>query len=157
MKNIGIGAFVPFLIALFPWCVTFMRSHYLYSELKDTERFFLSLERRFEIKFTITSTFIISNLTAFFILLIILKIRGVYALMAMLINFVLFGIYEFIIIKYGNEHPRNLHVIINNIDYILLHRIDDKHISARPSQNKDDGSIILLSINEIINHRISIQ
>lgn len=82
MKNIGIGAFVPFLIALFPWCVTFMRSHYLYSELKDTERFFLSLERRFEIKFTITSTFIISNLTAFFILLIILKIRGVYALMA---------------------------------------------------------------------------
>lgn len=77
--------------------------------------------------------------------------------MAMLINFVLFGIYKFIIIKYENKHPRNLHVIINSIDYILLHRIDDKHISARPSQNKDDGSIILLSINEIINHRISIQ
>lgn len=157
MKNIGIGAFVSFLVALFPWCVTFMRSHYLYSELKYTERFFLSLERRFEIRFTITSTFIISNLTAFLILLIIFKIRGVYALIAMLINFVLFGICEFIIIKHENKYPRNLHVIINNIDYILLHRIDDKHVSASPSQSKDDESIILLSINEIINHRISIQ
>ena len=157
MGNIGIGAFVSFLVALFPWCVTFMRSHYLYSELKYTERFFLSLERRFEIKFTITSTFIISNLTAFLILLIIFKIRGVYALIAMLINFVLFGICEFIIIKHENKYPRNLHVIINNIDYILLHRIDDKHVSASPSQSKDDESIILLSINEIINHRISIE
>ncbi len=157
MKNIGIGAFISLLIALLPWCVTFMRSHYLYSELKYTERFFLSLERRFEINFTITSTFIISNLTAFFILLIILKIRGIYALIAMIINFILFGIVDFFTIKRENKHPKNIHVTIDNIDYILLHRIDDKHISARPSQNKDDGSIILLSINEIINHRISIQ
>ena len=41
--------------------------------------------------------------------------------------------------------------------HIIIEDIDDKHVSASPSQSKDDESIILLSINEIINHRISIQ
>lgn len=159
MENIGIGAFVPFLIALFPWCVTFMRSHYLYSELKDTEMVFLSLKQRFQIETTILVTVIMANFIVLFAGLIIFKVTGWLALIAVILNIIMFIASEIFFINHQNKHPKEVQVTTNDGSvYILLHRIDDKHISARLSQSKDDDdNIVLLSIDDIANNKLPLK
>lgn len=159
MKNIGIGAFVSLLGLVSSWFIAFMRSHYLYSNLKDTEIIFLSLERRFQIETTIFVTVIIANFIVLFAGLIIFKITGWFALFAIILDLIMFIIGEAIVITRQNKHPKEVQVTTNDGSvYILLHRIDDKHISARLSQSKDDDeNIVLLSIDDIANNKLPLK
>lgn len=156
-ESIGIGIFIPLLGLVIPWFIRFIRSHYLYSELKDTEIIFLSLERRFQLETTILLTIIIANFAVLFIALIIFKITGWFVLIATVLDLIMFIIGEVIVIIRQNKYPKEIQITINKVNYTLLHRIDNKYISAHPTLNKDDGSIVLLSMDEIKNHRISLK
>ncbi|WP_347981239.1 hypothetical protein [Limosilactobacillus portuensis] len=155
MKNIGIGIFISLLGLSIPLLVSFMRSHYLYSNLKDTEMIFLSLERRFQIETTILVTVIMANFIVLFAGLIIFKITGWFILLATILDLIMFITGEAIAITRQNKHPKEVQVTTNDGSvYILLHRIDDKHISTRPSKSKDDDEdIVLLSIDDIANNK----
>lgn len=157
MKNIGIGIFISLLGLSIPLLVSFMRSHYLYSNLKDTEIIFLSLKRRFQIETTILVTVIMANFIVLFAGLIIFKITGWFILLATILDLIMFIIGEVIVLIRQNKYPKEIQITINKVNYTLLHRIDNKYISAHPTLNKDDGSIVLLSMDEIKNHRISLK
>lgn len=152
METISIS--VAILGLLLPFIVTFMRSYYLYAELVKTETLFLSLERKFQLDTTLIAIPIIPNLLALFWIILEFKLSTTMAVIVTIIDLILLFIVTAGFAIYDTKHSKDIHVKIGKIEYKLLHRLDEKYISAHPVLDKDSSSIILLSMDEFTNHKI---
>ncbi|MEY8441861.1 hypothetical protein AALA17_04275 [Lactobacillaceae bacterium 24-114] len=138
----------------FPVAVKFMRSHYLNAKLLNVEIPFLGLEKRFQLDTALIATPIISNFLALFVVIIESKLSVTKALNLIILDLILLSIVTAIFAIYDTKHLKGIYVKIDKIEYKLLHRLDEKYISAHPVLDKDNSSIILLSIDELTNHKI---
>ncbi|MBD5090230.1 MAG: hypothetical protein HDT49_00370 [Lactobacillus sp.] len=78
--------------------------------------------------------------------------------MATALDLIMFIIGKTIVIIHQNKHPKEIQVTTNDDVYTLLHRIDDKHISARLSESKGNNeNIVLLSIDDIANNKLPLK